>query len=34
MFAIRKKKKIPDKNASYGKYAIFMENRPREEKFM
>ncbi len=26
-----KRKKIPDENASYGKYAIFMENRPKKE---
>ncbi len=25
-------KKIPDENASYGKYAIFMENRPKEKR--
>jgi len=27
-----KEKKIPDENASYGKYAIFMENRPKKKK--
>jgi len=27
-----KKTKIPDENASYGKYAIFMENRPKERE--
>jgi len=27
-----KRKKIPDENASYGKYAIFMENRPKERE--
>jgi len=25
-------KKIPDENASYGEYAIFMENRPKERE--
>jgi len=28
----RKTKKIPDENASYGKYAIFMENRPKKKE--
>jgi hypothetical protein len=32
MFEYRRKGKIPDENASYGKYAIFIENSAKEKE--